>query len=134
MFHHDPTHVGYSMSAAPSTNQTLWNYTTGDTVDSSPAVCDGVVYVGSQDDKVYALNATTGKQVWNYTTGGEVYSSPAVANGVVFVGSEDDKVYAFGSLAKVPEFPSCLILPVFMVATLVAALVLKKKRKDTISG
>ena len=50
----------------------LWNYTTGSAVDSSPAIVDGVVYVGSNDDKIYALNATNGAQIWNYTTGSEV--------------------------------------------------------------
>ena len=55
---------------------------------SSPAVANGVVYVGSgMDGNVYALNATTGVKLWNYTTGSEVYSSPAVVNGVVYVGS-----------------------------------------------
>jgi hypothetical protein len=96
MFHHDLTHTGYSTSPIPTTNQTLWNYTTSLFVQSSPAVAGGVVYVGSLDHNVYALNATTGAQVWNYTTGGEVVSSPAVAGGFVYVGSDDDKVYAFG--------------------------------------
>jgi eukaryotic-like serine/threonine-protein kinase len=54
-----------------------------------------VVYIGSLDDKVYALNASTGALLWSYTTGNEVYDSPVVANGVVYVGSDDDKVYAF---------------------------------------
>ena len=65
---------------------------------SSPAVANGVVYVGSlTDNKVYALNASTGAKLWSYTTGGAIYySSPAVANGVVYVGSLDGKVYAFG--------------------------------------
>jgi PGF-CTERM protein len=35
----------------------MWNYTTGDAVTSSPAVVNGVVYVGSGDGNVYALNA-----------------------------------------------------------------------------
>jgi outer membrane protein assembly factor BamB len=56
-----------------------------------------VVYVGSLDNNVYALNASTGAKLWSYTTGGPIYySSPAVVNGVVYVGSYDGKVYAFG--------------------------------------
>ena len=36
----------------------LWSYRTrGSYVASSPAVANGVVYVGSDDDNVYALNA-----------------------------------------------------------------------------
>ena len=64
---------------------------------SSPAVAHGVVYVGSQDDNIYALNAKTGILLWKHTTGGGVGSSPAVANGVVYVGSQDNKVYALNA-------------------------------------
>src|SRR5580693_2227386 len=75
-----------------------WSYATGDVVDSSPAVANGVVYVGSLDHNVYALNASTGALLWSYTTGGPVgISSPAVANGVVYVGSIDRKVYALNA-------------------------------------
>ena len=64
-----------------------WNYITGDVIDSSPAVANGVVYIGSEDDNVYALDAKTGTSLWSYTTGNFIYSSPAVANGVVYIGS-----------------------------------------------
>ena len=73
-----------------------WSYTTGFYVESSPAVANGVVYVGSDDDNVYALNARTGAKLWSYATGSAVDSSPAVASGMIYVGSGDDKVYAFG--------------------------------------
>jgi len=49
-------------------------------------VANGVVYFGSYDGSVYALNATTGTKLWSFTIGHYVYSSPAVANGVVYVG------------------------------------------------
>jgi hypothetical protein len=55
-------------------------------------------HVGSQDNNVYALNASTGVPLWSYTTGGPVESSPAVANGVVYVGSDDNNIYAFAPL------------------------------------
>ena len=44
MFRHDPNHTGYSTSTAPNTNNTIWIYTTGGPVYSSPAVVDGKVY------------------------------------------------------------------------------------------
>ena len=74
-----------------------WSYTTHRNVTSSPAVANGVVYVGSWDGNVYALNASTGATLWSYATGGVVYSSPAVANGVVYVGSGDGNVYALNA-------------------------------------
>ncbi|HTY75456.1 MAG TPA: PQQ-binding-like beta-propeller repeat protein [Candidatus Nanoarchaeia archaeon] len=86
MFNHDLAHTGYSTSSAPATNQTLWTFTTGGAIETSPAVVDGTVYFGSDDGSVYALNAATGTLVWNYSTGGPVQSSPAVVNDVVYVG------------------------------------------------
>jgi len=54
----------------------------------------GVVYVGSDDGGIYALDAATGKVLWKTNTGGPVKSSPEVADGVVYVGSDDGGVYA----------------------------------------
>ena len=72
-----------------------WHFKTGSFIYSSPAVVDGVVYIGSGDHNVYALNASTGKRIWKYRTGAYVlYTSPAVVGGVVYIGSWDDNVYA----------------------------------------
>jgi len=96
MFRHDLSHSGYSTSTGPSTNRTIWSYTTGGGVDSSPAVAGGKVYVGSYDSNVYCLDASTGAKIWSYTADFYVYSSPAVADGKAYVGSVDHKLYAFG--------------------------------------
>jgi parallel beta-helix repeat protein len=96
MFRHDPAHDGFSTSHAPRTSQVSWTYTTGKFVDSSPAVVGGIVYSGSEDHNVYALNASTGTLIWNYTTNDIVGSSPAVAYGMVFVSSVI-QLYAFNA-------------------------------------
>ena len=62
-----------------------------------PAVAKGVVFVGSNDHNVYALNSQTGEKIWSYTTGDSVLSSPAVANDVVYIGLNDYKVYALNA-------------------------------------
>ncbi|MEI6840836.1 MAG: PQQ-binding-like beta-propeller repeat protein [Methanomicrobiales archaeon] len=75
----------------------LWNYTTGGRISSSPAVANGVVYVGSQDSNLYAVDAKTGTFLWNYKTNEPsdwVSSSPAVANGIVYIGGMKTKLYA----------------------------------------
>ena len=59
---------------------------------SSPAVVNGVIYFGSSEGNVYALNAGTGATLWSFDGAspiGQAYveSSPAVVNGVVYVGS-----------------------------------------------
>ena len=62
---------------------------------SSAAVVNGIVYVGSTDNHLYAFDAKTGAPVWQAATGASIVSSPAVDNGVVYVGSNDGRVYAF---------------------------------------
>ena len=78
--------------------QVAWSSPTSGGIDSSPAVADGLVFVGSADGSVYARNATTGASVWSYPTGGGVSSSPAVVNGIVYVGANDGKVYALDAI------------------------------------
>jgi len=101
-FHHDLRHTGYSTSEAPDDNHTLWSYHTGGNVESSPAVADGKVYVGSEYSgfcgRVYAFDALTGGFIWSYQTDNWARSSPAVADGKVYVGSDDGKVYALNAL------------------------------------
>jgi outer membrane protein assembly factor BamB len=65
---------------------------------SSPSVVNRVVYVGSGDGNLYALNASTGARLWSFSTGtAPVFSQPAVANGVVYVGSGGGGVYALNA-------------------------------------
>jgi hypothetical protein len=74
-----------------------WSFATGGPVSSSPAVANGVVYVGSHDGNLYALDTVSGAELWSFGTGNLVYSSPAVADGVVYVGCEDFNLYALSA-------------------------------------
>ncbi|MGF3523072.1 MAG: PQQ-binding-like beta-propeller repeat protein, partial [Candidatus Bathyarchaeia archaeon] len=78
-----------------------WAFKTDGQVASSPAVAGGMVYFGSSDDKLYALDASTGEVKWVFFTGGDAASSPAVADGVVLAGSYDGKLYAVDALSGV---------------------------------
>jgi uncharacterized repeat protein (TIGR01451 family) len=61
-------------------------------VISSPAVANGIVYVGSTDGHMYAFNANTGAIRWSYTDEPGFVSSPAIANGVVYIESVDGTI------------------------------------------
>jgi len=80
---------------AVSNGSVLWQYPIA--VSSSPAAVNGVVYAGSADDNVYALDATTGSLRWKYSAAKSVYSSPAVAEGFVYAGSADGSIYALNA-------------------------------------
>jgi len=74
----------------------LWNFTAGDAVWSSPAVANGLVAFGADDETLYVLDANNGQQVWRSRVGGDIRSSPAISGTVVYVGSSDGYLYAFG--------------------------------------
>lgn len=74
-----------------------WSYPTGGLIRSPAAVANGVVYIGSEDGKLDALDAKHGGLLWNYTMGDVVDSSPAVAGGVVYVTAGLGTVYALNA-------------------------------------
>lgn len=77
-----------------STASLKWRFKTGGPINSSPAVADGVAYVGSHDHYIYAVDIKSGELKWRFETRSKVFSSPAVADSVVYVGSNDGYLYA----------------------------------------
>ena len=85
----------------------IWTYTAGDVICSTPAIEYGNVYFGCLDAKVYCIDAigsggsTTKK--WDYTSNpvsSGFFGSPALANDRVYIGSTNDHLYclnAYGS-------------------------------------
>jgi outer membrane protein assembly factor BamB len=58
-------------------------------------VIDGqVIYFGSDDGNIYAVDSETGRQIWKTKTRGPVSATPAIANGMLYVGSYDGNFYA----------------------------------------
>jgi outer membrane protein assembly factor BamB len=90
-FRYDPAHSGtnpYEHVLTPKNVHKLkveWKHKLAYNSRSSPAVVDGVVYVGDDSTDLYALDAKSGKQIWRYTTGDTGFMAPAVANGIVYV-------------------------------------------------
>jgi outer membrane protein assembly factor BamB len=63
-------------------------------VKSSPAVAGNVVYFGSFDSHLYAVETETGREMWRFKTGFRVFSSPVAVDGVIYFGSDDGHLYA----------------------------------------
>ncbi|MDD2798048.1 MAG: SUMF1/EgtB/PvdO family nonheme iron enzyme [Bacteroidales bacterium] len=99
-FHNNNKRTGeFLKTGVPSPKiQTKWTYTTGGKVQSSPVVINDTLYVGSDDAKVYAINAKTGALIWSYTTGGAIEtSSPTIYQGKLFIGSKDTYLYCLNA-------------------------------------
>jgi outer membrane protein assembly factor BamB len=59
---------------------------------SSPAVVNCIIYAGSYDGSMYAINAATGHQIWRFPSAGPIQSSPAVIGNVVYFGTTSSRV------------------------------------------
>ena len=76
-----------------------WQYKTGLGIEAPPLVIDSVVYVGSTDGFLYALDAASGKLKWKYETDGEIMGAanqairPESLDSVIVVGSYDNFVH-----------------------------------------
>lgn len=85
-FHGNAARTGVYDSAGPRQLGTVkWTFKTGGPIVGSPAVAGGVVYIGSEDGILYAVDQETGKEKWKFETPRQVVSTPTVANGVVYL-------------------------------------------------
>src|SRR3954462_12633255 len=80
MFRVDLAHSAQYAQGLPKLNGLKWTFHTKGEVISSPAVVGGVVYVGSTDGNLYAIDEQNGTERWKFPTGARITSSPAVAN------------------------------------------------------
>jgi len=84
----------YAFDAATGRNK--WDYPTSKSwVNGTPAVRDGVVYVGTSDSSRFmALDAKTGRLRWNFDAKAYIFSSAALAGELAYFGSHNGKLYA----------------------------------------
>ncbi len=75
----------------------VWEFTCEDEIRGTPAYHNGLIYVGSYDNNLYALNATTGEFVWKYPTDGGIVSRPLIFENNVFFGSEDHNLHVISA-------------------------------------
>jgi len=94
-FRGDARHTGvYDSAPVARFNRVKWQFHTGGQVNSSPAIAGGLVFVGSTDGNLYAVDREFGEQRWKFDTKSRVVSSPAVAHGVVYFTAYDGNFYA----------------------------------------
>ena len=74
--------------------QEKWKFKAEKIVGSPPSIAEGMIYFGSYDGYLYAVDIETGQEKWKYKTGNVVRCSPSIADGVVYFGSNDGYLYA----------------------------------------
>lgn len=98
MLQHDPQRSGYTNQEVRPPYQFLWRWHAPPLASrTQPVVAGGILYIGSLDGKMYALDAMTGQIKWTLETAGPIRHSAAVVGGRVFFGSHDTNIYALDS-------------------------------------
>jgi outer membrane protein assembly factor BamB len=96
IFRQNLNHTGLSpFNTSTNPGKLKWNFTTGAYIYSPPSIdSEGTIYVGSYDNKLYAINSD-GTEKWSFVTGDGIGSSPTIgSDGTIYIGSYDDKLYA----------------------------------------
>ena len=98
MFGTNPQHLGVYNSSFPA-NMGLtkkWSYKTDGKIFSSAVVANNVVYFGSDDSCLYAID-TEGLLKWKFKSNGKICSSPAVKDTVVYFNNYGARFYAINT-------------------------------------
>src|SRR5262245_13079308 len=86
------THGGGIKRELPGSGTDAYDY-----FASGAAVADGLVYIGSADGRLYAVETKSGREAWHFDTKGIVRATPTVSNGRVYFGSRDHYIYALNA-------------------------------------
>ncbi len=79
-----------------------WEFATAGGISSTPAIGgDGIIYAGSEDNNLYALNPD-GTMKWKFTMGARIqFTSPAInSDGTIYIASNDGKLHAIATSSK----------------------------------
>lgn len=96
----------YALDAA--TGDKLWEFDTGDKIWATPAYYGNTIYngslnqtikndmlfIGSFDNKLYALNPADGSKKWEFAAEGAIIATPLMFDSTVYIGSLDRNLYA----------------------------------------
>lgn len=90
LFRGNALQTGAVSATLPDKLELVWKFTTKneDSIEGAPAIKDGVVYFGSQDQHLYAVDLAKGTMKWKYK-GGPFKSSPSIRDGLIYLGDSD---------------------------------------------
>ncbi len=94
MFRGNPQLTGVARSALPDELHVRWKYETPEPISSTAAIVDGVVYVGSDEGVLYALDLVSGQLRWKCEIGEPIESSPTVVSRLVIFGDDAGVLHA----------------------------------------
>jgi len=73
----------------------LWKFKTGGPLYASPVIANGILYIGSTDGKLYALDAKQWGIKWVFDAGDAIRYSATVLGDRVYFSARNNKIYAW---------------------------------------
>ena len=104
LFRGDPQLSGVAGKALDVPLAPRWTFQVGEGIESTAAIVDGTVYVGSLDGHLWALDLSTAEVRWKYEAGDEIKSSPLVHEGTVYFGDESGAFHAVEARSGKPRW------------------------------
>jgi outer membrane protein assembly factor BamB len=80
-----------------TTNGLVWSYPLQKHVLATPAVCNGLVFIGDCGHQFHCVDAETGQACWTHEMDGEAWASALAADDKVYVGTRSGTFYVFAA-------------------------------------
>jgi hypothetical protein len=102
-FHGDPQLTGNSTAIISTPLKLLWSYKTGDAIKSSAVICKGIIYIGSNDGYLYAINSA-GQLKWKFNAKTSIEAAPLILDNTIYVGSLEGALFAIDAETGVQKW------------------------------
>jgi outer membrane protein assembly factor BamB len=96
-FEPNDSEISNRQSVGPNFFVRGWSFSASGSIDSTPAVDQGVAYIGDQKGNFYAITVADGQGLWASPIGSPISSSPAVDQGLVFFGDQAGSLIALSA-------------------------------------
>ncbi len=78
--------------------QVKWKFHSNGKIVGSPVIESGLIYFGSVDSCIYALDQQSGNLKWQFRTNGEIRSDALVKNGILYCYNSSGNLYALNPI------------------------------------
>lgn len=75
----------------------IWSYPMASHCCATPAVYDGMIFVGDCGRTFHCVDASTGRSLWTHETRGGIWASALVADGKVYAGTRNGQLLVFAA-------------------------------------
>jgi hypothetical protein len=103
LFRGNPQQTGVASSNLPEQLAVCGTFKAGAGIDATPAVAGGVVYVGTENGQLYALDLAAGQQKWQHKVG-PLRGAPSVHGDAGYVGDGSGTFHCLDTASGKPRW------------------------------